>query len=457
MTRFLPEHRVDVVEETSLARKDRIRCGIGEHLRFDTTGIETYCVAGGSATAYDACVVGAAVQFCDHTKRRRSTDWGRDIALRVPVHDPDLWRSTSVSDALHDALSFLTGDRWRIDFARRKKDFASQREESFDFPSYCIVMPFSDGLDSHLAAGLLQRKHGDALVRVRLGSKTSPRGQAPTSPSRAFASMPWRVSYGKSGSVESSARSRGFRFALLSGIAAFLCRSRRIVMPESGQGALGPSLAPVGQAYPDVRNHPRFTAKMEGLIWALFGHEVQYEYPHLWQTKGQTLSTFLESCPVDADWADTRSCWQGPRQVSVSGRLRQCGICAACLLRRMSVHAAGTCEAPETYVWENLSANRFEDGAAPAFTHREPTGALHDYAIAGVLHLDHLANLRRSPASTAAIGRQAYLLDRSLGLDERDTQTKLEGMLQRHEEEWQDFIDSLGPRSFVAQWIAQGH
>ena len=157
MTLF-PEHRVDVVEETSSARRDRIRCAIGEHLRFDTAGIESYCVARWNATAYDACVVGAAVQFCDHTKRRGSTDWGRDIALRVPVHDPDLWRSTSVSDALHDALSFLTGDRWRIDFTRRKKDFAPQREEFFDFPSSCVVMPFSDGLDSHLAACLLHRK-----------------------------------------------------------------------------------------------------------------------------------------------------------------------------------------------------------------------------------------------------------------------------------------------------------
>ena len=51
MTLFLPEHRVDVVEETSSARKDRIRCGLGEHLSFDTTGIETYCVAGWNATA----------------------------------------------------------------------------------------------------------------------------------------------------------------------------------------------------------------------------------------------------------------------------------------------------------------------------------------------------------------------------------------------------------------------
>ena len=457
MTRARPEHRVDVVEGKSAARDERIRCGIGEHLRFDTTGIETYCLADGNSTAYDACVVGAAVQFCDHTKRRLSTDWSRDIALRVPVHDPRLWRSPAVSGALHDALSFLSGDRWHIEFTQRKMGFRPRREQGFAFPSSCIVVPFSDGLDSYLAAGLLQREHGDALVPVRLGSKALPGRRTRASRPRPFASVPWRVSYGRSGSVESSARSRGFRFALLSGIAAFLCKSRRIVMPESGQGALGPSLAPVGQAHADVRSHPRFAAKVERLVRALFGHEIRFEFPHLWRTKGQTLSAFLELQPDDARWTGTRSCWQGPRQVSISGRLRQCGICAACLLRRMSVHAAGRCEAPETYVWEDLSAACFEDGASPAFGRGKLTGALHEYAIAGVLHLDHLAILRRSPANAVALRRQAFLLTKSLGLDEGGTRARLERLLRRHEEEWRDFVGSLGPRSFVAQWVARGH
>ena len=456
MTSLVPERRVDVVEEGRSAGKGRIRCAIDEHLQFDTEGVEAYCLAGWNAAVYDAFVVGAAVQFCDHTTRRPSTGWRRDIALRVPVHDPDHWRSTAVSDALRDALSFLTGDRWCIDFIRRRKDSVRERQQRFELPRSCVVMPFSDGLDSYLMARLLQREHGDALIRVRLGSKAPPGRRPRTAHEGAFASMPWRVSCGKSGSVETSARSRGFRFALLSGIAAFLCKSRRIVLPESGQGALGPSLAPVGQAHADVRNHPLFTARMERLMRALFGHEVHYEFPQIWRTKGQTLSTFLESYPEDADWMGTRSCWQGARQVSVSRSLRQCGICAACLLRRMSVHAAGRCEDPAIYVWECLGATRFEDGAAEGFSNRKPRGALHEYAIAGALHLEHLADQRRSPASAAAVARHAFLLSRPLGLDEQETKEKLERMLRQHEDEWRDFVDLLGPRSFVAQWIARG-
>ena len=456
MTSLLPEYRVDVVENGSSARHGRLRCAIDEHLRFDTRGLETYCVAGWNSTAYDAFVVGAAVQFCDHTARRPSTAWGRDFVLSVPVHDPDHWGSPFVSGALQDALQCVTGDRWRIDFVQRKQDSAP-RVQNLDLPNSSVVMPFSDGLDSHMVAGLLQQEHGDSFVPVRLESKSSAGTRRLTAPGRAFASMPWRVSYGDTGSVEPSARSRGFTFALLSGIAAVLCKSGRIVLPESGQGALGPPLVPAGQAYADLRSHPSFTDRMRKLVSALFDHAVHYEYPRLWRTKGETLAEFLKAWPEDVKWMATRSCWQGARQVSVSGRRRQCGICAACLLRRMSVHAAGQCEASETYVWEDLSAARFEAGATAAFRNRKPRGALHEYAIAGVLHLDHLAGLRQSTADAAPLKKQIFLLSGSLGLDERDTRARLERMLRRHEEEWRSFVESLGPRSFVAQWVARGH
>jgi len=66
------------------------------------------------------------------------------------------------------------------------------------------------------------------------------------------------------------------------------------------------------------------------------------------------------------------------------------------------------------------------------------------------------AHLRQSRANAAAVDRQAFLLSRPLGLDEQETKEKLAGMLRRHEEEWDSFVDALEPRSFVAQWIARG-
>ena len=117
----LPIHRVDIVEPGVPARQRHIRCEIGENLQFDTAGLEAYCFANWDARVFDAFVLAAAVQFCDHTKTRPSARWGREIILRVPVHDPAHWRSAAVSEALQRALEFLTGDRWHIEFVARKR------------------------------------------------------------------------------------------------------------------------------------------------------------------------------------------------------------------------------------------------------------------------------------------------------------------------------------------------
>lgn len=235
MADVLREYHVDVVEKGVRTPRGRVKCVIGEHLMFDTQGIETYCLAAGNPTIYDACVVAAAVQFCDHAMRRPSTGWGRDITLRVPVHARDHWESTEVSNSLHNALSVLTGDRWRIDFVPRKHAFVSKQQQPLVFPSSCVVLPFGNGLDSHLTAGLLERKYGAALIPVRLGSRPLPARRGGASSAHEFAAVPWRVSYGSRRAVETTARSRGFRFTLVSGVAAFLCRSHKVVLPESGQ------------------------------------------------------------------------------------------------------------------------------------------------------------------------------------------------------------------------------
>lgn len=455
-TAALPAHRVDVVEPGSGAWRHWIRCEIGANLKFDTAGLEAYCLASWDARVFDAFVLAAAVQFCDHTKKRPSAGWGRDISLRLPVHDLAHWRSATVSGALHGALEFLTGDRWQIEFTGRKKPALSPRQGQFNLPDGSrIMIPFSDGLDSLAVSGLMEREHGHKLIRVRLGSKSlncSRLGslQVP------FALVPYRVRYGNGGSVETSARTRGFRFALLSGVAAYLSQARQVIVMESGQGALGPTLVPVGQAYEDYRNHPLFTDRMEAFLSALFDHEVRYAYPRLWHTKAETIAQFIVECPDGENWAQTRSCWQGQRQVSVSGRMRQCGICAACMLRRMSVHAIGRTEDRETYVWEDLSTPRFEDGAAAAFEISKPKGALYEYAIAGTLHLDHLAGLLRSSANQVLLDRQVFQLSRSLDLPESDTRQKLERLLTQHGKEWKNFVGSLGPRSFVTQWALGG-
>ncbi|OPY85683.1 MAG: 7-cyano-7-deazaguanine synthase [Syntrophorhabdus sp. PtaU1.Bin153] len=446
---------IHVVEPETHARRGWVRCEIGQNVEFSTARLESYCTAKWDPIVYDALLVAAAAEFGDRTQRRPSLSWQRDIQLIIPVHEPDRWRDRRVSDSLHDALNFLTGDRWQIAFCGRSQPLTPPRQGQLNLPAeLSAVIPFSDGLDSRCVAGILAREMGDRLIRVRLGSKTCD-GKALCYQRQPFTSVPYRVRPGKRRFVESSARTRGFKFALLSGLAAYLAKAGQVIMPESGQEALGPALVTVGQGYEDYRSHPLFTDRMERFLEELLHYKVRFKFPQLWRTKAETLKKFVDECEDGSSWSGTWSCWQQTRQVSVDGKKRQCGICAACLLRRLSVHAAGLIESKQNYVWENLSARTFEAGAAASFAEKKITSALREYAIAGTLHLDQLAGLRTSEANSRMLDLSTFQLSRSLGLMEADVRSRLDRLLLQHEREWKGFVDSLGRTSFLANWASQ--
>lgn len=442
--------KIHVAERGVRTLHGSVRCEIGNDVHFSTEGLESYFFARWEPIAYDALLLAAAVEFADVTKSRTANVWARDLDLRIPVHDPDWWSQPRVSDAIHDVLSFLTGDRWNIQFYLRKTPAppAQQRVLALS-PGVKAVIPFSNGLDSRVVAGLIARKIGDGLVRVRLGSIAND-GEALSRDRHPFTVVPYNVRAKKS-RRESSARSRGFKFALISGIAAYLANAEQIIVPESGQGSLGPMLVTVGQSYPDYRSHPLFTRRMEKFLHALLDRHLEYKFPQLWRTKGETLRQFVAESG-DQSWSSTWSCWQLNRHVGVDHKKRQCGVCAACMLRRMSIHAAGLSEPADRYVWEDLAASNFAAGAAPSFDKKKITGRLREHAIAGTLHLDHLAGLLKSKANSHALNLAAFQLGRTLGVTETDARAKLNRLLQQHTYEWESFVRSLGKKSFVAQW-----
>lgn len=446
-----PELRVQVLEKGIHAHRHWTPCRIGSHVEFSTDKLESYCVASWEAVVFDALLVAAAVEFADRSLKRPAMSWQRRFHLAVPVHEPDRWNEPHVAGALHDALNFLTGDRWQIEFTGRAAALAEPQQQHFKLPSTVeAIIPYSDGMDSRCVSGLLNRALGDRLIRVRLGSRI--RDASNLSKQRQpFTSVPYRV---HSGERESTARSRGFKFSLISGLAAYLTKAQRVLVPESGQGALGPALITVGQGYADYRSHPLFTRRMERFLAELLGNKVTFDFTQLWHTKAETLRQFAAMGQSGESWGQTWSCWQQTRQVSVDGKKRQCGICAACLLRRMSVHAAGLEEARETYVWENLSAASFESGAAASFPKKKKTKAMREYAIAGSLHLDHLAHLRHSPSDAGMLHLFSFQLSESLGIDQTETRGKLDRLLTQHETEWKAFMGSLGSSSFLKNWAA---
>jgi hypothetical protein len=443
----ITEKSIDVVEARRKPRKGRIAFDLDQNLEFSIEALRSYAFARWEPVIYDAMVVSAAVEFADLSVKRPSRGWARRIALRIPVHDPARWSDPAVSITLHDALGFLTGDFWTLEFVKRSKTVPAPIQECLPFPRPTeAVIAYSDGMDSRAVAGLAGKVLGDKLVRVRVGSKAADKtldGQL-----LPFARVPYRFKKIKTSNRESSARSRGFKFAMISGLAAYLANARQILIPESGQGSIGPALVTVSHAYPDYRNHPLFTTRMARFLAALLKNPVDFMFPRLWNTKGETLREFT-ALPDSDSWRTTKSCWRDVRWSALDHKHLQCGICAACMLRRMSVHAAGLREEDGIYICTDLSASSLADAIHLDFTRN--SRAFEQYAIAGTLHLDHMADMASADARSA-VQRHAALTGMALGISASTAEEKIVGMLERHAAEWNNFVNDLGARSFVRKW-----
>ncbi len=167
-----PSIAIHVAESAIRTPRGRVLCQVGKHIEFSTESLETYCFSNWEPVVYDALLLAATVEFADRTLRRAALKWDRQIELFIPVHDPERWNDKTVSNALHDTLDFLTGDRWHISFRKRSGPLDTPRQQRFELPhGITTVIPFSDGLDSRAVAGLMANELGDKLVRVRLGTR----------------------------------------------------------------------------------------------------------------------------------------------------------------------------------------------------------------------------------------------------------------------------------------------
>ena len=213
-------------------------------------------------------------------------------------------------------------------------------------------------------------------------------------------------------------------------------------------------LQPLHNVYADYRNHPTYFRKMERFIKALLGHDVCYDQPRLWNTKGETISAFrLASNKAVDELFETRSCWQQRWNAKMDRKLRQCGLCAACLLRRMSMHAAGIEEPQHTYVIADLTVSSFRD-ALPGTKKVRLSRSMAEYGSVGARHLQQLSDMADLPDADLKV--HAFELARATGEPLDDVLQKLRSMLLTHAKEWRAFMVAQGEQSFLRSWTKGG-
>lgn len=427
---------------------------IGEHIIFDLDVLETYGYEGWKLIHYDLLVVSAAIEYADRHHKRRLNQWSRTFKITVPVFEQAKWDQASVQKSLRATLRHLTGDDWDFTFVKSQApsplNLDQLKLKLNDVNKHCVIA-FSDGIDSHCVSNIYGKNHGAWRIRIIKNGGYPKKSKKKPFEEKPFEEIPFKVDGKKS--PESSFRSRGFKFSAITAIVAQISTLQNIIVPESGQGALGPILLPLKNIYPDYRNHPTYFRKMEVFIDALLGYKLFYDQPRLWCTKGQTIRECIENTDCStADMNKTRSCWQQRWNVKVHGeRQRQCGLCVACLLRRMSMYAAGVIEPENTYVFSNLSANCFEDAQSKDIK-VSPSPAMIEYGITGTRHLQHLADM--SKLSDKDLGRHAFVISGAINIPQQETLKQLRNLLETHKDEWDNFLELQGKQSFLRVWVS---
>ena len=424
------------------------------------TGVlHEYCFAALDPLARDLSVVLGAVKCADRSVlRRHGTGWQRRLRLELPVYELKVWRRPEVISSLTQALQYLTADDWQIDFVKRRRNPpAAGQMQLVNSPNMQrVFVPFSRGLDSYAQTELMKAngKHIEVVpVRVT-SSKTERTMNALGRASRIeMTPVPVATSVKEPKHAEQSFRSRAFLFNVLAAYGAVISGSDEVVVPENGQGSIGGSFVRLGNEAPHRSCHPRFTSRLKRFMEALTGKEVRFLHPALYQTKGQVLHD-LHAIRKDSDtWIrEHRSCSYDARNASRGGIRVHCGVCGNCLLRRMSLFAAGILDVT-TYKVTDLHAESLKAGLAKDDVLRNER-VYQDVANNAARSMQQLADQANRPHSgrmLAEIEGLARYQERS----DRDVRKNLGELLNRHSHEWAQFLAFCGERSWVAQ-LARG-
>jgi 7-cyano-7-deazaguanine synthase in queuosine biosynthesis len=300
----------------------------------------------------DLIEIAATVYAADLAfKRGENEDWVRSVSLLIPVRDPDLWRS--VEPQLCGLLYSLSHDNCVLEFCRRVEPGESVRPSEAGVPGgFDCVALLSGGIDSFAGAtALLATGRSPLFVAHRpqnavisaaqrhvcqcLGQRFGRHVRLIVNRARPVRTEEGEGRFPSPEARESSQRTRSLLYLSLGAAACEAAGVGQLVCAENGVLAINPPLSEArvgGNSTAGVR--PRVLARFSDLLRAM-GLSVEVQNPFLYQTKGQLLRDVLRKHFSARQIQGAVSCWMAGRAS------RPCGGCVPCLVRAVSMHAAG--------------------------------------------------------------------------------------------------------------------
>ncbi|WP_419900291.1 Qat anti-phage system QueC-like protein QatC [Roseomonas sp. USHLN139] len=300
---------------------------------------------GGQAStgARDLVAIAMGVTAADTFVHRADAadGWCRMIHLVVPVEDPNA--CSGVVDILREALGFLSGDMWSLEFVQALPwDLPAVRRRPQLGQASCAIL-FSGGLDSAIGAlDLLKAEKRPVLVRHAYPKDASRQTMVmkqlpPGHMQIAFNADPRCTGI----QHDVSMRTRSFNFlAVGAAVADAISRTKNVastdlLVPENGFIALNPPLTRRRLGSHSTRTtHPHFLARYQQILDRL-GIRARIDNPYRSRTKGEMMQACKDEPRLRIVAPVTVSCGKWKR------RNQQCGKCVPCLIRRAAFKCAG--------------------------------------------------------------------------------------------------------------------
>jgi 7-cyano-7-deazaguanine synthase in queuosine biosynthesis len=261
--------------------------------------------------------------------------WARDIAAHLPVRDPAYW--STHAPAIQEIFGDFTSDRLQLRFEPDPEPNPPPRQRTQPFPEHDCVALVSGGVDSFVgAAGMIEKgRRPLAISHTANGATTRSQARVEVILAARFAQFE-RVglSAAKQGpgfpEPEKSQRSRSFLFLAVSAMVACVGESHEVFINENGPMAIHVPMtaARVGSLSTHTAA-PAVLERVEALAQTVLGCPITISNTLLTMTKPEVVELGLQLALADP-LVDTVSCW------SIGRTSRHCGICAPCIIRRIS-------------------------------------------------------------------------------------------------------------------------
>lgn len=293
-----------------------------------------------SARAWDFASIAMAVVAADETAPRgRSPDgWTREIALTVAVGEPVYW--STQTDRLVQALGFLSGDIWSLEFAGGGVVPVSPRQ-SRPRPEDMVCL-LSGGMDSLIGAiDCVRQGHTPLLVSQMAKGDTASQARFASAITNG---LHLQLNHHARPPIasERSQRARSIAFLGFGVLAASCLQSHQdgatveLRIPENGFISQNVPLTPLRTGTLSTRTtHPHYLALVQEVLDDA-QLRVTLHNPYDLMTKGEMLKGCADQALLARLVDESTSCGRYSRT-----RFQHCGRCVPCQVRRASYLAWG--------------------------------------------------------------------------------------------------------------------